>query len=253
MKRTAMIAVGILTLLTGVIHGANRQYEAVLLVRMVFDQGQWRAKPLEILPCGAPSKPDPLTRRRSAFQLLDRSGKVLIRRFITNPRVILVEDPKEHTKLLSKLEFTLAVPFVEGATSFQFFERDRDYPDDYRKMDEIAGAANADLGDVVEAYQDKGRQERAPCQIIAPKPEDPQKLGEVINTAISVETITSLIARDQHLLIKRGLELDLHPKEVRRLVYDYRNQWSRVQIDEEQVEGFLKRYTSAFREAGKTQ
>ncbi len=247
------IVIGLCLLLAGSVEGAERKDESVLLVRMTFDRGQWSATPLKILPCGAPSKPDPLTRERSTFVLKDGRGKVLFRRLITNPRIILVEDPKERAKLLSEMKFTLAVPFVEDATSFQFFEREQDYREDHQKIEARPGTAVADLSDVVASYERGGRQERASCQIIAPKPEDPRKLGEVVNTAISIETITSLIARDPRLMIERGLELKLDPEEVRRLVYSYRDYWTQVRVNEERVERFLKRYAAAFDEAAKKQ
>ena len=254
MKLTAIL-IGLCLFLVGDVQGqgGDRQDESVVLVQMSFDRGQWSATPLEILPCGAPSKPDALTRQRSLFQVTDRRGKVLFRRYITNPRIILVEDPKEPAKLLSKMEFTLAVPLVEGAASFQFFERERDYRDYERIKGDRPGTAAADLGKVIASYERSGHQERASCQIIVPKPEDPRKLVEVINTAMSVETITSLIARDQHLLIERGLQLKLDPEEVRQLVYSYRDNWAQVRVNEEQVERFLKRYTAAFRGAAKKQ
>lgn len=249
--KLGIIVIGLCLFLTSNIEGRERKEEAVLLVQMTFDQGQWSAKPLKILPCGAPSKPDPLSRQRSTFTLRDVGGKLLFRRLITNPRIILVEDPKEPAKLLSKMDFTLAVPFVTGAASFQFFEREGDYREDHQKIKAAAATAVADLRAVIANYERRGRQERASCQIIAPKPEDPRKLGEVVNTAISVETIASAIAHDQHVMIERGLALKLSPDELRQLVYSYRDNWNQFRINEKQVERFLERYAAAFREAAK--
>lgn len=230
---------------------ADAQDESVVLVQMSFDGGQWSAKPLEILPCGAPSRPDALSRRRSMFQLLDPRGKVLFRRYVTNPRIILVEDPKGPATLLPKMDFTLAVPYVQGASTFQFFEREQDARDDNKQKRDARGWTTADLAEIVAIYEKRNGAERADCQIIVPKPEDPRRLGKVIDTAISIESITSLIARDQHLLIERALELKLDPQEVRQLVYSYRDNWATVRVDEKQVENFLNRYAAAFRDAAK--
>ena len=249
--RFITIIISLCIFVAGSAQSAVVKDESVVLIRMSFENGQWRAMPLEILPCGAPSKPDPLTRQRSAFQLMDGKNRVLFRRHITNPRIILVEDPKEEAELLSELEFTLAVPLVEGAALFQYFEHERDYRKDPRGREEQPTVATADLSEVIADFEKRRHRERAPCQIIQPKPEDPRKLGKAIDTAISVETITSMIARDQHLLIQQGLERNLDPEELRQLIYSYKDQWADVRVNNEDVEMFLDRYTAAFRESAK--
>ena len=108
--RAIGLAMAGMTVMTGMTWAQEQEDKAVLLVRMFYEAEQWSAKPLRILPCEAPSKPAPHTDRRSVLVLRGDDGKVLARRLITNPRIILIEDPKEQAKLLSQMEFTIAVP-----------------------------------------------------------------------------------------------------------------------------------------------
>ena len=98
---------------------------AVLNMRIKYSEGRWSAEADKILPCNGPSKPASRSRQRVVVQLLNEDQKPVMRRVITNPRIILDEHHRG-TELLDEMEFTLSMPYVEGAAYFVLTELNAD-------------------------------------------------------------------------------------------------------------------------------
>lgn len=245
MKIKAIISFSLCLLLSNA--WAQDSDQSVLLIDMAYDDGRWYAEPAKVLPCAGPSKPDSLSENRSMYQLSSRDGKVLYRRFITDPRIILVEDPKEPVELADKVRFTLRIPLggkdkravrLDDAYVFEFYQQGRD-----------PGKAAASI-EVAELVQDfaktRSAGEPAPCQIKTPDLSrlPPLKAGN--SDAISADSAAKLIATDRGLLIRQGVEMGVRPDELRELVYKNRKSWSEFNIQEKEVNRFLEEYATQY-------
>lgn len=242
------VAVGILLCM---LHGAawaERSDEAVLLIDMAYSQGRWQAKPAAVLPCGGPSKPDSISLTRSLYQLKNADGKVLMRRYIENPRIILVEDPREPSALLEEIKFRLRIPIrQEGKTAispkeiqiFEFFENGR-----HQREPSVVVRVDKEL-EAISKPTESGK--RPSCAIVEPSLEKHPRLVAKPGNAISPESLATLIQHDRGVLIRWGLDNNLRPNDLKKLVARNENKLAQLKLDKSTVERLLKEYEAAYR------
>lgn len=247
MKANIALAVILFGLIAPV--SAERTDESVLLIAMTYSKGQWSAKPISVLPCGGPSKADSLSATRSMFQLKAADGKILYRRYIENPRIILVEDPKEPARLLDETKFTLRIPIKEAGKraiaqkdvhGFDFFENGREFkkPNASIRLDKLMPTLSRQLA--------VGK--RASCQLIEPRVDKLPELAMEPGTAISPESLAALLKHDRGLVIRWGLENGLAPETLRKSVLAQKDKWAQVGMDRKAVDGLFTEYDAAYKE-----
>jgi hypothetical protein len=249
MKANIALAVILCSLIAPV--SAERTDESVLLIAMTYSKGHWSAKPLSVLPCGGPSKADSLSATRSMFQLKSGDGKILYRRYIENPRIILVEDPKEPARLLDETKFTLRIPIKatgkraiaqNDVYGFDFFENGRDFkkPNTSIRLDKVMPTLSRQLA--------VGK--RASCQIIEPRLDNLPELKMEPGTAISPESLAALLKHDRGLVVRWGLDNGLTPDTLRKNVLAQKDKWAQVGLDRKAVDGLFSDYDAAYKEKG---
>ena len=229
---------------------AERAEESVLLIDMTYSQGRWQAKPITVLPCDGPSKPDSISRTRSMFQLKSREGKVLFRRFIENPRIILVEDPKESVSLLKETRFTLRIPIrqegkrainLKDIHTFDFFEsgREQEKPSVSARLDTSMPLLS----------KPQATAKRLSCQIAAPTADKLPDLKVKPGDAISPESLASMIQRDSGLLIRWGLENGVTPDGLRKIVLQHEKRLAQINLSKSAANSLLKEYEAAYKKS----
>lgn len=226
----------------------ERADESVLLIEMHFSKGKWQAKPLSILPCGGPSKVESTAPMRSMLQLKSRDGKILFRRHIGNPRLVLIEDPKEEPRLLAETTFTLRIPLrSQGRSmvsekevySFEFFEDSRD---------DKKPATRLNLSKVMpELSRLRTTNKRASCQLIKPRMDKLPELKAGPSTALSTDSLASMLKNDRELLVKWGIDNRMTPDELKKLVFEHKDQWARLSLNKRSVETLLQEYSMSYK------
>lgn len=94
--------------------------DETLLVAVKFNEGVWSAEPVSLLPCPSPSKPLSAPEQQLQFVAYDEKGEALYRFGIMDPRLILVEDPRELPEPLKQLEFVARLPYMHGLSKVEF-------------------------------------------------------------------------------------------------------------------------------------
>jgi hypothetical protein len=235
------------TLLSSSAWPAGSSGETVLLMNMTYAQGRWQAQPAAVLPCGGPSKPDSLSSTRSLYQLKNRDGKVLLQHYMANPRVLLVEDPRELAGLLKEMKFTLRVPInqagkaaiaVEDVQTFEYFENARDTrtPSAVARFDQ-----DKNLATLLQAA------DSARCVLVDPRTDRLPPLTIPPSTAITPDGLAALIRNDRESLIRWGLDNDLTPTQLRTLVSQNPKQLAELQLDKATIDKLLLDYEAAYR------
>lgn len=212
---------------------------SVMLLDFNYAYGKWSVKPYKALPCEAPSKPDHWSPTSSRLVIHDYWGKAVYQRAIANPRIILVEDPREPVDLLKKVSFTVAVPLTEEMSILAFHEGANERKSPSARLDIGAAAA--------EYWASRASAKQADCQFPKPDRSKLPRLPEPKDNSLSIDEITRMVHEDQPSLIKQGLSLDLHPKEVKALIYGNRTDWRDVEVTQKDVATFLERYTAAYK------
>lgn len=234
---------------------AQESNESVLLVKMSYAEGRWQARPTAVLPCGAPSKPDSTAESRSVYRLRGRDGRVLFQHYITNPRIVLVENPKEAPPLRKAMEFTLRIPLAQDGRRplpikdigrFEFLENSRG-----QEGPSVVLPLENDLPALV-AEQAK-RKDRPACSVRAP---DLRKLPPLpamrdAGDAISPESFAMLLRNDKGLVMRWGIEHKVRPEELRRLVERNQKQVAAMRFDKPAVERLLREYELAWKRRGR--
>jgi len=220
---------------------------AVLNMRIKYSEGRWSAEADKILPCNGPSKPASRSRQRVVVQLLNEDQKPVMRRVITNPRIILDEHHRG-TELLDEMEFTLSMPYVEGAAYFVLTELNADEKSRNR-AGQIVARERVSIQEISSAWSAAPRNERADCQPLRPKPGDPRRLLQPTSSPDITPDIVKKAAENPDDLIDRGISMGLRPDEVRLLIYGNRERWSEADLNSADIEAFLKRYEDAYRRA----
>ena len=226
----------------------ERSDESVLLMQMSYSNGKWQARPLTILPCGGPSKPNSVSPTRSMFQLKSRDGKALYRRYIENPRIVLVEDPKEDAPLLKETKFTLRIPLrSKGRTvvsekdiaHFEFFEQERESKKPVTRLN------------LSKALPTLSRQRKAgklaSCQLIEPRMDKLPELKPGRSTAVSIDSLATMLKKDKAMLLNWGIENGVTPDELKKLAISNKDQWSRLQLQQSTVDSMLEEYGKAYK------
>lgn len=226
----------------------ERSDESVLLVEMSYSNGKWQAKPITILPCGGPSKVNSVSPTRSMFQLKSRDGKALYRRYIENPRIVLVEDPKKDAPLLKETKFTLRIPLrSKGRTvvsekdiyNFEFFEQERENKNPVTRLN------------LSKTLPTLSKQRKAgtlaSCQLIEPRMDKLPELKAGPSNAISPDSLASMLKKDKGMLISWGIENGVTPDELKKLAFSHKDQWPRLQLQQRTVESVLNEYNAEYK------
>lgn len=244
MTKNTYITGAIIALLSSASLAQPAQTPSTALFEMNYSNGYWNAKLMDILPCDSPSKPYQASRTNSEIRLTDYYGKTLYQRALTNPRIILMEDPRENAKLLDKTHFVLRVPVQKNTATFDFYE-------DAKNRKSNKADASIYVADEIERYYAKGGNlQKAACQIARPELTQklvvPQPKGAGPSNGISTKTLATFIAKDQDVLIELGVNRGMHPSKVKTLLYKHRDQWGKYGVNSKEVASFLSDYSKAF-------
>ena len=246
MSKRIAFTVLLLALSASAMAQTERAEETVLLMEMIYSEGRWSAKPATVLPCGGPSKPDSISMTRSMYLLRDREGKVLLQRYIQNPRIILVEDPREPMPLLREMKFRLRVPInqrgkrtiaLSDVAAFEFYEEPL-----AQRAPSVAVRFDGELARLAPNFAEQ----RPPCGVIAPPMEKLPRLTAGPSDALSLDALKGLV-EDRGLLMRWALEHDVTPDQLRKLIAQHERQLSRLNLDKHEVEDLLRDYERAYR------
>ncbi|MCG8668220.1 MAG: hypothetical protein MI867_02315 [Pseudomonadales bacterium] len=133
MKKTIFASV-IIAALFGVIAAGEQLSSAkalvtdnVMFIPVAYNQGQWfQANEIQFAPCEPPSKPNLGNEFDPVIRAYDAQGEEIYEQGMRNPRLILIEDPKEPAALLSQIRFELRLPYVRGISRIEFWEFPRE-------------------------------------------------------------------------------------------------------------------------------
>lgn len=130
--------------------------DETLLVAVKFNEGVWTAEPMLLLPCPSPSKPLSAPAQQMQFVAYNEKGETLYRFGIMDPRIILVEDPRELTEPLKHMEFVARLPYTRGLSKVDVnVPRERKEP-----------VASVEISKVLAEYEAVGGiQQKAVCQV----------------------------------------------------------------------------------------
>lgn len=111
---------------------------------------------MSLLPCPSPSKPISAPEQQLQFVAYDEKGEALYRFGIMDPRLILVEDPRELPEPLKQLEFVARLPYMHGLSKVEF-----SVPGDRKEP-----VASVEISKVLAIYHEAGGiQQKAICQV----------------------------------------------------------------------------------------
>lgn len=130
--------------------------DETLLVAVKFNEGVWSAEPMSLLPCPSPSKPVSPPEQQLLFTAYDEKGEVLYQYGIMDPRLVLVEDPRELPEPLKQLDFVARLPFVHGLSKVELYvPAERQEP-----------ITSVEVSKVLAVYNEAGgSQQKAVCQV----------------------------------------------------------------------------------------
>lgn len=130
--------------------------DETLLVAVKFNEGVWSAEPMSLLPCSSPSKPLSAPAQHVQFLAYDEKGEALYRFGIMDPRIVLVEDPRELPEPLKQLEFVARLPYMQGLAKVEI-----SVPGERKEP-----VASVEIGRVLDEYNAAGGiQQKAACQV----------------------------------------------------------------------------------------
>lgn len=218
----------------------SKERDAVLLINMQYDGDRWFAKGESVLPCAGPSKPDSRSSMRSMIRLTDKSGKTVTQRYITNPRLILVEDPKERPELLKEMSFSLRVPVKNASedtlsriSTFEFSE----------KGEEVS--VKLDLQGMVERFL-SNPPKSASCILKAPDASKLPKIDVKPDESISPELAKKLMQENPVMVMSMGVRLGVEPSFVQAWVSENSAVLKEMDVSEGQVRELLKEYQAFY-------
>ena len=130
--------------------------DETLLVAVKFNEGVWTAEPMSLLPCPSPSKPLSAPAQQVQFVAYDDKGEAQYRFGIMDPRIILVEDPRELPEPMKQLEFVARLPYMRGLSKVEI-----SVPAEHKEP-----VATVEITKVVREYDAAGGiQQKAVCQV----------------------------------------------------------------------------------------
>lgn len=99
----------------------------VMFIPVAYEQGKWfQADEVQYAPCEPPSKPNLGTDADPVIRVFNEQGERLYEQGMRNPRLVLIEDPKEPVALLQDIAFELRLPYLRGAYRVEFWEFPRE-------------------------------------------------------------------------------------------------------------------------------
>ncbi|MCG8316552.1 MAG: hypothetical protein MI976_25345 [Pseudomonadales bacterium] len=138
----AMIAFGGIIAATDEIGSAKALVtDNVMFVPVEYRDGVWyQAEQITYAPCEPPSKPSLATDADPIIRAYTVEGEVAYEQGMRNPRLILIEDPKQPVGLLREISFELRLPYLRGLSRVEFWEspREQQEPSLVFEVDEAA-------------------------------------------------------------------------------------------------------------------
>ena len=228
--------------------------ELVLLIETKYDRGRWGAKPIAILPCGAPSSPMSRSDMSSMLQLFDRKGSLLFQQYTRNPRWVHFEGTKEGKKpdiFLDSVKVTFAVPIrqhgkydvpLRDIGRFAFFET---------VGETKRPSVSLPLGREIQKLANKmDSQTSHACQVSIPStdhlPSIVATLGQKKYLG-SHDLIKKLLMENPDLAIQFIADSGVSPATLRKSIYQHRESWKDFGFDEAKVFRLLKKYNQIYR------
>jgi len=132
--------------------------DSVVLVHLIFKDENWSVGPDEVLvlPCAAPTKFIRGTESDPLIRVLGSNNEPVYQRQMNNPRLILIEDPKEEPLLLEEVSFKLRFELMDGMEILEFW---------YDSLEQKEPSLIVDLRDAIKRYLEAGGpDQKAPCQ-----------------------------------------------------------------------------------------
>ena len=124
----AMVAFGGIIAATDEIGSAKALVtDNVMFVPVVYRDGVWyQGEEIQYAPCEPPSKPSLATDADPIIRAYTKEGEMAYEQRMRNPRLILIEDPKEPVALLKEISFELRLPYIRGISKVEFWEFPRE-------------------------------------------------------------------------------------------------------------------------------
>ena len=95
----------------------------VMFIPVAYQDGEWFQRDnIQYAPCEPPSKPNLGTDADPVIRAYDLQGELMYTKGMRNPRLVLIEDPKEPVALLRKVAFELRLPYLRGISRIEFWE-----------------------------------------------------------------------------------------------------------------------------------
>lgn len=99
----------------------------VMFIPVSYVQGQWfQSNEIQYAPCEPPSKPNLGNDMDPLIRAYDVQGELVYEKGMRNPRLVLIEDPKEPAALLREISFDLRLPYLKGISKVEFWEFPRE-------------------------------------------------------------------------------------------------------------------------------
>lgn len=213
--------------------------DGVVLIDLKFNNGEWSAGLRDILPCGSPSKPPHFGAPQSAIFLSGDGTRPVAQRLITNPRLPMIEDPREPPKLLEEVSFTVAVPYGKGARSVTFIE---DFDGQFKRADDTKAGINLDISERAARFETRPPGERPDCVPVYPR--FGRTTGLVTPDVKNLSSAEVLSNRSQ--LIRQGTRAGVTPSAVRAFVRRYRGQLIERGFKSEDIDRLVRDYETAY-------
>lgn len=118
-----LVAMFLLLSAVGPPAGAQDQ-ESVLLVHLVYTNGQWSVGPdgVRVLPCPAPNLVVGGGLTHSVIRVKDEAGAVVLEQSLRNPRIRLSEQGSEGPTLLEEASVTLRIPSRDAMRVLEYLD-----------------------------------------------------------------------------------------------------------------------------------
>jgi len=169
-----LLAIFTLAMITSALVLADHAYaqenkDSVVLVPLIFEKETWSLNPegVTVLPCAAPTKFIRGTEGDPLIRVLGANKEPVYERQMNNPRLILIEDPREEPSLLDEVSFKIRFKLADGMELFEFW---------YNPRAQEEPSVTVDLREAIKKYVDAGGvDQEAPCQQPTYVPDQLQK------------------------------------------------------------------------------
>jgi len=233
-----------------------RSTSYVLMVDLVYENGQWSVKPTEVLPCNGPAG-SPLTRsdRSSRLQLQDQRGRILYQRYMRNPRWVHYEATKEGKKpdiFLDQVKVRLAIPveFPEHRNSKTVMPTRFTFTETVGKADRPSVSINIGR-QVNKLYRASKAKQEFGCQLETVTAEHlpPLRTGSQTPALFwGIENIKAVIMSQPGFTLKMIADTGVTPVEFRKAIFKFKDQWSAWGLDRKGVDRLIRDFNRIYQE-----